>query len=335
MHAAHGGLALWISGALLATGWMPQASAAALSEVTFDSFQKTTVNGPDLWVSGPDNIVVRGSGPARLDLTNPSWTSPSGSGAPAQLSYQGTLQAQAQSSEGILKAQASALGGQEALSTGVNTGVYSVSSWQEGVLVTGGQGQGVLQLTARLSGLLSVSGPLNSEGHNGLAYASMNLVSSDTALAPFETPLTLDLTFACSNGTEAAECFYDTQRFRPLAGLQVASDQTQAYDRSVTFAVPFTYNKPFQLMGILEVGAYAYSIGGYASADFFHTGTITGFSAPAGATVQLQSGAYEAFALPSPVPEPSQWALAGFGALVALAMRRRPQAPRTPGKRPA
>lgn len=296
---------------------VPSSHAAVSSVATYDNFVFDAKNDPygSSDIRGP--AYAPGQGSAAMSVRNPSGVTPEG----LPYSFQGQLASGAYTVEGINRAFAQTSSDQVVVDGDRLTGVYGGSGWHDAITVTGGTGSGVLTLTARLEGTLDVKGPLNSQGLNGAAGASLHFMRSATPLNAGEDPFEVELAFAC--GPQDSPCWYDTERFSSLASLPVEAREHRAYDESVTFDIPFTYGETFYLFGTLETAAYAFNVGASASADFFNTGRIVAFQAPDGARVSLGSGQYANFALPVPEPLTAWQALTGIAVLAAWSARRR------------
>lgn len=303
-----------------------QVCASVNTITTFDEFNFNDVADPygsfTSQIAGPAYSLGYGTPNSNLLLSNPT-----GSGASNPdwyYNFQGDLYAAAQTSEGTNKALARADSRETVVDGDRLVGVYGISSWQEQITVTGKSGSGILNLTARLDGSIQVWGPANSQGLSGRGLASINYLVSSTPTSHDFDPFQSGLSYACAETD--LYCDYDRTQFTSVGSIFIESDQTDHFDQVVHLTIPFQYDVPFYLTGTLEVAAYGFEFGSGALADFFNTGKITSFSSPSGSTVNLASGAYEAFALTTPVPEPQAWllAMAGFG-LVGISSRSKRQ----------
>jgi hypothetical protein len=233
----------------------------------------------------------------------------------------GTYAASSVTEPGINKAYASASGSTEVLEGLPKIGAMALSGWSEQITIHGGHGAGALSLTARLDGQISITGSTNSQGLRGVGLAYLHFLTS--TLPPssvLRNGFEQGLAFPCA--IQKSQCDYNRDHFQSV-GLITTGDSTSslAFDQTATFSIPFEYNVPFYLYGVLEVNAQAYNPDVTVTANFLNTGRITALVSPPSSIVTLGSGAYSAFALPSPVPEPGALWLALAG-LVAVATPR-------------
>lgn len=294
------------------------AQAAVNTIATFDEFtfhQETDPYGSG-HATGPDYDSGLGHAAASLSATNPN----NGPYASQPYDFQGSLHVEAATQEGLNKGRVW-IDSQETVLNGDRlVGAMALSSWHERILITGGTGTGTISLTARLDGNITVWGERNVQGLSGRGLAALTFLTAAIPLQADDNPLHMGLAFPC--GADEDGCDYDRSVFKTVGGLSVESDESLAYDETTTLTISFEYGVPFYLYGTLEVNAYGFNTGAGAEADFFNTGRISAFQAPTDAIVTLASGRYDAFALPTPVPEPAtvlQW-LAGMAVLAGAGL---------------
>lgn len=169
----------------------------------------------------------------------------------------------------------------------LNLGVYAESIWMDGFHIAGDGGQGVLDISVRLTGTLDGGGQPGGPGSNSFYQL---FVSS--------SPITCDLDQASCTGTAL---------ITPIEGFSGT--------RVVTARLPFTYGQTFYLASYL--GA---EVLGHGQADFFGSAHF-GATAPGGGPLVGSSGATYALASAVPEPAPLGALLAGL-ALIGLAGRR-------------
>jgi hypothetical protein len=291
---------------------------------------------------GHDSYAYTAADPFGVDIYSPIGGTPDGRGQPAasffangldhyrwvvdtpttghwqfQWNVPGTYSALAATSMGVNQTQARAVGGLNVDEGTRQALVLASSTWVEGITVTGGSGSGVLRMNLQVQGSFVIEGTPGATGLAGHAGTYFNLLSTGSA-AHVVSPTSQFLAWACEPGDD---CDYDTTQFTSLGNLKLMTTASTTVNESLWVDIPFTYGETFYLVGAMESDARSFNLGAVAEAVFMPT-AVTSFEAPAGATVWLESGSYEAFALSAPVPEPASWALMGLGAAV-LALRRR------------
>lgn len=240
-------------------------------------------------------------------------------------SLPGSYRASSVTEHGVNRAFASASNPSVVLDGTYVVNALALSGWHEQITISGGQGAGTLTFSARLDGNITITGSPNSEGRTGLGLAYLHFLTSTAAPRTIlNDGIGQGLAFPC--GPDDDTCDYDPEQFNSVGLISIESNVSRLFDQTATFVVPFEYDVPFYLYGVLEVNAQAYNSNVAATADFLNTGRITTFVAPQGSMVTLESGAYGAFALPSPVPEPDSIRLALAGLVtggVLMLLRRR------------
>lgn len=181
------------------------------------------------------------------------------------------------------------------------SGIYAVSAWSDGFVVTGGSGTGSLNLSVQLHGTLIDP----QDAHYALimsddpnAFSPASIIIDGVATVPFGTTQVLYV--------EVDDSFdHDDHGAISLPSGLV--------DQVFNVSVSFTYGQTFYLASVLDIGGYGDF---YNSADF-------GITAPDGTSITSLSGTlYPAAAVPE--AETYSMMLAGL-ALVGFMARSRKQ----------
>jgi len=209
-------------------------------------------------------------------------------------------------------------------------GAQAVAGWNDQFTLTNGpMGQGGIWVVP-----LQVSGTLTADGAYPAASGfSLVAFQNHARLSHYDTP-----TYAAFLASNLAmpysdENYYQYDQGETWAVERINSDRSVVIDKTVSFAVPFTYGTPFSLGLYAQIFAGEDSYGNSTNAnssgaDFSHTikwggkGYVVATDGSGPHTTTFAVAALSGFDYSSGVPEPSAWALLVLGVGLAGAIAR-------------